>query len=145
MQRIIYFFIITFSLSIFFGETTMAEQKLHDGIYAKFTTDKGEILCILEYKKTPLTVANFIGLAEGTKNLGGGAGTQGHKFYDGLSFHRVIPDFMIQGGCPLGTGTGGPGYTFPDEIDPTLNTQDPASSPWPTPAPIPTAASSSLP
>ena len=120
MQRIIYFFIIAFSLSIFFGETTMAEQKLHDGIYAKFTTDKGEILCMLEYKKTPLTVANFIGLAEGTKNLGGGAGTQGHKFYDGLSFHRVIPDFMIQGGCPLGTGTGGPGYTFPDEIDPTL-------------------------
>ena len=120
MQRIIYFFVIAFSLSIFFGETTMAEQKLHDGIYAKFITDKGEILCILEYKKTPLTVANFIGLAEGTKNLGGGAGTQGHKFYDGLTFHRVIPDFMIQGGCPLGTGTGGPGYTFPDEIDPTL-------------------------
>jgi cyclophilin family peptidyl-prolyl cis-trans isomerase len=120
MQRIIYSFIIAFSLSIFFGETTMAEQKRPDGIYAKFITDKGEILCILEYKKTPLTVANFIGLAEGTKNLGGGAGTQGHKFYDGLTFHRVIPDFMIQGGCPLGTGTGGPGYTFPDEIDPTL-------------------------
>ena len=125
MQRIIYFFVIAFSILIFFGETTMAEQKLHDGIYAKFTTDKGEILCILEYKKTPLTVANFIGLAEGTKNLGGGAGTQGHKFFDSLTFHRVIPDFMIQGGCPLGTGTGGPGYTFPDEIDPTLKHSGP--------------------
>ena len=103
----------------------MAEQKLNDGIYAKFNTEKGEILCVLEYKKTPLTVANFIGLAEGTKNLGGGAGTQGKKFYNGLIFHRVIPDFMIQGGCPLGTGTGGPGYSFPDEIDPTLKHSGP--------------------
>ena len=102
----------------------MAEQKLNDGIYAKFNTEKGEILCVLEYKKTPLTVANFIGLAEGTKNLGGGAGTQGKKFYNGLIFHRVIPDSMIQGGCPLGTGTGGPGYSFPDEIDPTLKHSD---------------------
>ncbi len=98
----------------------MAETKLKDGLYAKFNTEKGEIVCLLEFEKTPLTVANFVGLAEGTKELGGGAGTQGHKFYDGLTFHRVIPDFMVQGGCPLGTGTGGPGYTFPDEIDPTL-------------------------
>ncbi len=120
MQRFIHLLIVAFLLSLIFGETGMAEQKLHDGIYAKITTDKGDILCSLEYKKTPLTVANFIGLAEGTKDLGGGAGTQGQKFYDGLTFHRVIPDFMIQGGCPLGTGTGGPGYTFPDEIDPTL-------------------------
>jgi cyclophilin family peptidyl-prolyl cis-trans isomerase len=120
MHSTTFFFLIAFSITLFFGETGMAEQKLNDGIYAKFITEKGEILCMLEYKKTPLTVANFIGLAEGTKNLGGGAGTQGHKFYDGLVFHRVIPDFMIQGGCPLGTGTGGPGYTFPDEIDPSL-------------------------
>ncbi len=97
----------------------MSKQKLKDGLYAKFDTTKGIILCQLEYKKTPLTVANFVGLAEGTKDLGGGKAS-GTPFYDGLSFHRVIPDFMIQGGCPLGTGTGGPGYTFPDEFDPSL-------------------------
>ncbi len=105
---------------ILIGETTMSEAKLKDGLYAQFNTSKGEILCMLEYEKTPLTVTNFVALAEGTKELGGGAGTQGNRFYDGLTFHRVIPDFMVQGGCPLGTGTGGPGYTFPDEIDPSL-------------------------
>ncbi|PID76318.1 MAG: peptidylprolyl isomerase [Deltaproteobacteria bacterium] len=94
----------------------MAETKLTDGLYAKIVTEKGDIVCMLEFEKTPLTVANFVGLAEGTKELGGGPGTIGTKFYDGLTFHRVISDFMIQGGCPLGTGTGGPGYTFPDEI-----------------------------
>jgi peptidylprolyl isomerase len=79
----------------------------------------------LEFTKTPLTVSNFVGLAEGTKELGGGAKMKGDKFYDGLKFHRVIPDFMIQGGCPLGTGTGGPGYTFPDEIEPSLTHSGP--------------------
>ncbi len=103
----------------------MADTRLQDGLYAKFNTSKGEIICMLEFEKTPLTVANFVGLAEGTKELGGGAGTTGTKFYDGLTFHRVIPDFMIQGGCPLGTGTGGPGYTFPDEIDQTLKHSGP--------------------
>ena len=98
----------------------MAKTKLKDGLYARFDTSKGDILCSLEFEKTPLTVANFVGLAEGTKDLGGGAKAKGDKFYDGLKFHRVIPDFMVQGGCPLGTGTGGPGYTFPDEIDPEL-------------------------
>ncbi len=102
------------------GEKIMADTQLKDGLYAKFDTTKGEIICMLEFEKTPLTVANFVGLAEGTKEIGGDAGTTGTKFYDGLTFHRVIPDFMIQGGCPLGTGTGGPGYTFPDEIDQTL-------------------------
>ncbi|OGR19343.1 MAG: peptidylprolyl isomerase [Desulfobacterales bacterium GWB2_56_26] len=98
---------------------------MKDGLYAKFDTTKGEIICALEYTKTPLTVTNFVGLAEGTKDLGGGAKMKGDKFYDGMKFHRVIPDFMIQGGCPLGTGTGGPGYTFPDEIDPSLTHKGP--------------------
>ncbi|PIE65084.1 MAG: peptidylprolyl isomerase [Desulfobacterales bacterium] len=109
------------ALSLFIiGETNMAEAKQEEGLYVKFNTDKGDIVCMLEFEKTPLTVANFVGLAEGTKELGGGTGKQGVPFYDGLTFHRVIADFMIQGGCPLGTGTGGPGYTFPDEIDPEL-------------------------
>ena len=94
----------------------MAKTKLKDGLYAQFNTSKGEIICALEFKKTPLTVANFVGLAEGTKELGGGAPLKG-GFYNGLTFHRVIADFMIQGGCPLGTGTGGPGYTFKDEVN----------------------------
>lgn len=102
------------------GAVSPVEAKMKNGLYAKIFTDKGEILLSLEFEKTPLTVANFVGLAEGTKELGGGIGSGRTRFYDGLTFHRVIPDFMIQGGCPLGTGTGGPGYTFPDEIDPSL-------------------------
>ncbi len=103
----------------------MATPQLKDGLYANIRTSKGDILCRLEFKKTPLTVANFVGLAEGTKDLGGGAKAKGDRFYDGLTFHRVIADFMIQGGCPLGTGTGGPGYTFPDEIDASLTHSGP--------------------
>ncbi len=112
--------LLTLFSTPFPGEAAMTKSKLKDGLYAQFNTSKGEIVCMLEYTKTPLTVTNFVGLAEGTKELGGGAKMKGDKFYDGLKFHRVIPDFMIQGGCPLGTGTGGPGYTFPDEIDPSL-------------------------
>jgi len=87
------------------------------GLYAKFTTSKGEILIKLEDEKAPKTVQNFVDLATGKKT--------GKLFYDGLIFHRVIPDFMIQGGCPKGTGTGGPGYEIADEFHPTLKHNTP--------------------
>src|SRR5437016_5353853 len=99
------------------------KKKLPDGVYADMETSKGKILLQLEYEKTPLTVANFVGLAEGTKHYSKGGEppkAQGKAFYDGLTFHRVIPDFMIQGGDPQGSGRGGPGYQFRNEIDPSL-------------------------
>ena len=102
------------------GEIMAAETKLDDGLYAKFITSKGEIITTLEFEKTPLTVTNFVGLAEGTKEFKDSKDRTSGRYYDGLTFHRVIPNFMIQGGCPLGTGTGGPGYDFPDEFDPSL-------------------------
>lgn len=91
---------------------------MQEGLYAKFHTPKGEILINLEFEKTPGTVGNFVALAEG--NLENSAKPQGKPYYDGLKFHRVISDFMIQGGCPQGTGVGGPGYQFDDEIHPDL-------------------------
>ena len=87
---------------------------MNNGIYAKFNTTKGSILVNLEFEKTPGTVGNFVALAEG--NLENDIKSQGTPYYDGLKFHRVIPDFMIQGGCPQGTGTGNPGYKFDDEF-----------------------------
>jgi len=89
-----------------------------NGIYARLNTPKGTILIELTYQQTPGTVANFVGLAEGTqKNEHKKEGT---PYYDGLIFHRVIADFMIQGGCPQGSGVGGPGYQFDDEFHPEL-------------------------
>jgi FKBP-type peptidyl-prolyl cis-trans isomerase len=96
---------------------------MNNGIYAKFKTPKGEILVNLAYEKTPGTVGNFVALAEG--NLENDAKPQGTPYYDGLKFHRVISDFMIQGGCPLGTGTGSPGYQFDDEIHADLKHDGP--------------------
>lgn len=91
---------------------------MNEGIYAVFTTPKGTIKVRLTYAQTPGTVGNFVALAEGT--LENSQKPQGTPYYDGLTFHRVIPDFMIQGGCPLSTGTGGPGYQFDDECLPEL-------------------------
>ena len=94
----------------------MEAKNLNDGVYAVLHTNKGDITLLLEHKKTPMTVANFVGLAEGTLNVNG----KNKPFYSNIKFHRVIENFMIQGGCPKGNGTGGPGYTFPDEFDDSL-------------------------
>ena len=96
---------------------------MEDGIYAKIKTEKGEILIFLEYKLTPITVANFVGLSLGT--LSNYSNKKNIKFYNNLVFHRVIPDFMIQGGCPNGNGMGGPGYNFKDEFHPDLKHDKP--------------------
>ncbi|MAL60124.1 MAG: peptidylprolyl isomerase [Flavobacteriaceae bacterium] len=96
---------------------------MQDGIYAKINTPKGAITIQLTYDVTPGTVGNFVALAEG--NLENSAKPQGTPYYDGLKFHRVIPDFMIQGGDPAGTGSGGPGYNFDDEFHPTLRHDGP--------------------
>jgi peptidyl-prolyl cis-trans isomerase A (cyclophilin A) len=87
---------------------------------ATLKTNHGDITVNLLPNHAPATVENFVGLAEGTKDFRDDAGRSGVKYYDGLGFHRVIEGFMIQGGCPLGTGTGGPGYTFKDEFHPEL-------------------------
>jgi cyclophilin family peptidyl-prolyl cis-trans isomerase/FKBP-type peptidyl-prolyl cis-trans isomerase len=101
-----------------------------DGIYAKITTNLGVMTAKLEYEKVPLIVANFIGLAEGTKFYSKDqqsfpADPGGKPYFDGLIFHRVIKDFMIQGGCPLGTGTGNPGYWLPEQFHPDLKHDGP--------------------
>ncbi len=92
------------------------------GTYAIFETSQGNIVVRLLEKEAPKTVANFVGLAEGSKEFTDVSTGQKVKrnFYDGLGFHRVIPQFMIQGGCPRGNGTGDPGYKFADEFHPSL-------------------------
>lgn len=110
------------------GQTTYSKKdikkmKLSNGIYALMSTTKGDILIQLEHEKTPMTVANFIGLAEGNFKMDTINITS--PYYDGLKFHRVIADFMVQGGDPKGSGQGGPGYKFYDEIDKDLKHEGP--------------------
>ena len=98
-------------------------NNLGEGLFAAIKTTKGTIVCQLEYAKTPITVANFVALAKGEqKNIAKGAGV---PYFDGIVFHRVIADFMVQCGDPTGTGMGGPGYVFPDEIDRSLKHDTP--------------------
>ncbi len=93
---------------------------LEDGLYAEFNTSMGPVVAELYYKETPMTVANFVSLAEGTSTMVDSSYKK-KKFYDGLIFHRVVDGFVIQGGDPTGTGTGGPGYKFPDEFSDSLS------------------------
>ena len=95
---------------------------LEEGLYAELRTNKGKILLELEFEKTPLTVANFVGLAEGSIEF---ENWPGERYFDGMIFYRVVPDFIIQSGDPKTDGTGGPGYRFPDEFDPSLKHDGP--------------------
>ena len=105
-MRILALFLVLFT-------TLQSHAKLTDGLYANLHTNQGDIIIQLAFEETPLTVINFVGLAEGKKH----SNIQiGKPFYNDLKFHRVIDDFMIQGGDPKGNGTGGPGYQFSDEI-----------------------------
>ena len=111
-------------------EVDGGSDTLADGIYGKITTSLGVMTAKLEYEKVPLIVANFIGLAEGTKFYSKDqqsfpANAEGNPYFDGLIFHRIIKDFMIQGGCPLGNGSGNPGYWLPDEFHPDLKHDGP--------------------
>lgn len=98
-------------------KTAIKPTNANEGMFAIFETTKGKIEVKLEFQKVPVTVANFVSLVEGT-NASVSEAFKGKRFYDGLKFHRVIKDFMIQGGDPQGNGSGGPGYAFMDEIVP---------------------------
>ncbi|MBK8806202.1 MAG: peptidylprolyl isomerase [Bacteroidales bacterium] len=117
-----YFYSVLFFLFI---NTFVFSQIKEDGLFAEIVTNKGSIIIQLEFEKTPLTVANFVGLAEG--KILNDAKSIGTPFFNGIVFHRVIKDFMIQGGDPTGTGMGGAGYSFKDEIHPELKHDKPGT------------------
>lgn len=114
------------SFSLLFAFQVLASLNVFaagKGVYAKFVTTEGTFTARLYDKGAPKTVANFVALAEGTKDWkdpNSGQVMKGKPFYNGLIFHRVIKGFMLQGGCPLGQGYGGPGYQFADEFNPEL-------------------------
>jgi len=115
-------FFIKLSLILIAGAAAAqsANPALGDGLFARIATNRGEIVIRLEYQKAPLTVCNFVALAEGKMSV-----NMNRPFYNGLTFHRVVQNFVIQAGCPLGNGSGGPGYRFPNEIDPSLKHDGP--------------------
>ena len=121
-MKIIYIRLIVMSIlccvfiGIFAGAGTPVKKE--DGLYATLETNKGDMIIKFTFKKTPLTVCNFVGLAEGT--IENNPCDPGEPYYDGLIWHRVVSDRVIQSGCPYGTGNGGPGFELPTEIDPTL-------------------------
>lgn len=130
----------TLKLSMLFlllTATTSCKEKypdLEDGLYAEFVTNKGVMVAKLEYEKVPVTVANFVALAEGNHPMVKEE-YKGKKYYDSLTFHRVMNKFMIQGGDPLASGTGEPGYKFDDEFHPDLRHDRPGILSMANPAP----------
>ena len=117
-------FILFFLLNSIIFSCNNQFNELEDGVYAEINTSLGTMLIQLNYKETPVTVANFIALSKGT-HPDVKQDFKEKKFYNGLIFHRVMDKFMIQGGCPLGNGSGNPGYTFDDEINPNLKHDKP--------------------
>jgi peptidyl-prolyl cis-trans isomerase A (cyclophilin A) len=113
-------FMIALLSLIAVGIVSCQRSDLPEGLYARLDTDKGPVVIKLEFEKAPLTVGNFVGLAEGKLDA-----AKGKRFYDGLTFHRVVADFVVQGGDPAGNGTGGPGYKFPDEFSSELRHDGP--------------------
>ncbi|WP_010521440.1 peptidylprolyl isomerase [Aquimarina agarivorans] len=118
MKKLNYLFIAL--IAAVFTSCNEKYPDLEDGLYAEFNTNKGTAVADLHFEDTPMTVANFVALAEGKQDAVDST-YAGKRFYDGLIFHRIIKDFMIQGGDPLGTGVGNPGYKFPDEIVDSLS------------------------
>lgn len=113
------YYILIFLIVSITSSCVSTHPDLNDGLYAQLETNKGDILIDLTFKETPVTVANFVSLSEG-KNKDVDDQFKNKKYYDGLIFHRVIENFMIQGGDPTGTGRGGPGYNFKDEFSEDL-------------------------